>query len=280
MLVTSLTTMLAFAVNGLSPLLATSSFGVFAAVLVVVDYISVITFFPTVVVFYHLHFEHITRRFVGFCIPRRKESDKNQIANRTCITQGSDTKEEECINDPTHISNSSSVAYLLEIPESKELTGDVNISRTDESLPESLTKSDIDEKKVFKTICAESFARPVHEQNLCASSSPQTTQNDVRGLDHLPDTSDRNNSSHVRTVVENTTTEKSPTLLVIFFSVYYFRFVTHKVIRWVVLAVFLGVLVTFCFFASRLQRDSEQVSEQLMRSPNPTSQVRLFSINF
>ncbi|XP_064600617.1 protein dispatched homolog 3-like [Liolophura sinensis] len=54
MLATSLTTMAAFLVSGLSPLLAVSTFGIFSGLLVLVNYISVITFFPTVVVVYSL----------------------------------------------------------------------------------------------------------------------------------------------------------------------------------------------------------------------------------
>ncbi|XP_076464766.1 protein dispatched homolog 1-like [Babylonia areolata] len=57
MLVTSLTTMAAFLSNAVSPLLATRSFGCFAAILVVINYLSVVTFFPTIIIFYHLHFE-------------------------------------------------------------------------------------------------------------------------------------------------------------------------------------------------------------------------------
>ena len=68
MLVTSLTTMVAFATSALSPLLAVKSFGVFSAVLVIIDYISVVTFFPTIVVIYHLHFEDKCRwHFIRCC---------------------------------------------------------------------------------------------------------------------------------------------------------------------------------------------------------------------
>jgi hypothetical protein len=49
MFVTSLTTAVAFAASALTPLLATKSFGVFAAILVFYNYFSVIIFFPTVV---------------------------------------------------------------------------------------------------------------------------------------------------------------------------------------------------------------------------------------
>ena len=57
MFVTSLTTMIAFFANTLSPLLSVSTFGLFSGLLVFVNYISVITYFPTVVLLYHLKWE-------------------------------------------------------------------------------------------------------------------------------------------------------------------------------------------------------------------------------
>ena len=53
-LVTSFTTMMAFISNLQSPLLAISSFGLFAAILIAVNYISVVVFFPAVVILHHI----------------------------------------------------------------------------------------------------------------------------------------------------------------------------------------------------------------------------------
>ncbi|XP_033101171.1 protein dispatched homolog 3-like [Anneissia japonica] len=57
MFVTSLTTGLAFLTNYLSPFLSISSFGIFSALVIFVNYLSVIIFFPTVVITYHLWWE-------------------------------------------------------------------------------------------------------------------------------------------------------------------------------------------------------------------------------
>ncbi|XP_070181353.1 protein dispatched homolog 1-like isoform X2 [Littorina saxatilis] len=59
-LYTSLTTMAAFLSNALSPLIAIQSFGLFSGILVFVNYMSVVIFFPTVIVMNHNHFEHWT----------------------------------------------------------------------------------------------------------------------------------------------------------------------------------------------------------------------------
>ena len=53
-LITSFTTMMAFLSNVPSPLLAISSFGLFAAILVIINYLSVILFFPTVIILHNV----------------------------------------------------------------------------------------------------------------------------------------------------------------------------------------------------------------------------------
>ncbi len=57
MLFTSITTAIAFFVSASSPFLGIYSFGVFSGVLIIVNYCSVITFLPCVVLMYHKHFE-------------------------------------------------------------------------------------------------------------------------------------------------------------------------------------------------------------------------------
>lgn len=72
MFFTSLTTSVAFFSNSLSPLLATRSFGVFSGIVIIVNYLSVILYFPTVVIMYHTKFEKWTWPCLRFCIKRCK----------------------------------------------------------------------------------------------------------------------------------------------------------------------------------------------------------------
>ena len=58
MFITSFTTMVAFISNVFSPLLGVSSFGTFSALLVFVNYCSVIIFFPTVVITHELYWKN------------------------------------------------------------------------------------------------------------------------------------------------------------------------------------------------------------------------------
>ena len=71
MLYTSLTTAVAFAVSASSPMLAISSFGLFSALLILVNYMSIIIFFPTVVVTYHVYWEKYK---CCCCCPRGESS--------------------------------------------------------------------------------------------------------------------------------------------------------------------------------------------------------------
>ena len=57
MFFTSITTATAFIVSATSPFLGISSFGVFSGVLILVNYLSVIIFVPTVIVTYHVWWE-------------------------------------------------------------------------------------------------------------------------------------------------------------------------------------------------------------------------------
>ena len=77
MFFTSLTTAIAFIVSATSPFLAVSTFGVFAGILVAVNYLSVVIFFPTVIVTYHLYFE----RFRCCCCCPRGDRAVDSDAN-------------------------------------------------------------------------------------------------------------------------------------------------------------------------------------------------------
>ena len=69
MFFTSLTTAVAFGASGLSPLLPIQTFSVFTAILVAVNYFSVIIYFPTVVIMHHLYYENNSI----VCLPNDKK---------------------------------------------------------------------------------------------------------------------------------------------------------------------------------------------------------------
>ena len=80
MLFTSLTTAVAFFVSAASPFLGISSFGVFSGILIFVNYISVIIFFPCVVLIYHRYFEKYR---CCCCCPRTVPTDGEEPIQST-----------------------------------------------------------------------------------------------------------------------------------------------------------------------------------------------------
>ena len=66
MFFTSATTMSAFLSGGLSPILPLGSFGIFTGILVAVNYISVIVFFPTVIYTHHIMFNKYPKSAYNF----------------------------------------------------------------------------------------------------------------------------------------------------------------------------------------------------------------------
>lgn len=73
MFVTSVTTAAAFFINSGSPILAMSSFGTFAGVTVIVNYLSIILFYPSAVVVWHLKWER-----TGCCCARSHDAPKRE----------------------------------------------------------------------------------------------------------------------------------------------------------------------------------------------------------
>ena len=61
--VTSCTTMVAFLVSGLSPLLPVRTFGIFAGVLVGINYLWVIIYFPVIILLHHFKFKDMWHKF-------------------------------------------------------------------------------------------------------------------------------------------------------------------------------------------------------------------------
>ncbi|XP_033125748.1 protein dispatched homolog 3-like [Anneissia japonica] len=70
MLVTSLTTASAFFVNFFSPFFCTSSFGLFSSLMIVANYLSVIIYFPTVLITYHTYWKDCRCCCCACCYPK------------------------------------------------------------------------------------------------------------------------------------------------------------------------------------------------------------------
>lgn len=83
MFITSITTMVAFTTSVFSPLLGVSTFGIFSALLVFVNFCSVVTFFPTVVVTYELYWKDWHWNCISVSGWTEKDSRENRMEIET-----------------------------------------------------------------------------------------------------------------------------------------------------------------------------------------------------
>lgn len=218
MLITSLTTMTAFFANGLSPLLATSSFGIFAGTLIVINYISVIIFFPTVVAIYHVQFESFEWPCCCCC------------NNRSTVSPNDTTKTKAFVIKVKPVVDNNEKVFMVK---DKANTTDSNIQEIAMNAPSG---------KELKSL-----------NNQAHTSNFNTDDVIVLGAQ----TSNKIDVSNQQTESGYT---KDKSLMVVFFRDKYFRFVTHKVIRWFLLCIFLAVVIFFAYNASKLEPDDEDVS--------------------
>ncbi|KAL4238405.1 hypothetical protein ACF0H5_003114 [Mactra antiquata] len=250
MLFTSTTTSVAFFASAISPLLATRSFGVFSGLVIIVNYLSVILYFPTVVIMYHTKFEKfkwpcivfIKSKLGHFCSKCKKDNSETTEAS----THKHESRGSETVTKPTFSQN-----------------GDLFRKITP---PPLVSKSEKDATNVSIVNNRNSFTTHIKIEN----SNPYASSNKGQEADYAymndvyePDADE--NVQQPQVITEATTNvqstvpkkRKKKSLMVRFFRDKYSRFVTHKIIRWVILAVMLVVLIFFTVQASKLEPDNE-----------------------
>lgn len=231
MFFTSLTTTVAFFASAFSPLLATKSFGVFAGLLVIVNYISVVVYFPTVVIIHHIYFKNC--KWPCFSII------------------------------PTHFLPSLSKCTRKEKP---ELKPEVAIVPNNEKLFED--NSAIGTKgnkynvvgKLNPTFKSEEDEYGFLPFNVTPSGGTNcdtnTTSTSAASVDQSSVTSEET-SNISSTAAIHTTKEKKA--LVRFFKDYYFYVVTHWIAKWIIVIILSVNVVFFAICITKLETDNEQV---------------------
>ncbi|XP_064642212.1 uncharacterized protein LOC135496681 [Lineus longissimus] len=232
MFATSLTTMMAFFVSAFSPLFMVKTFGLFTGLLILMNYLSVITFIPTVVVIYHLKFEQncclccscaVTkvapeRLIVSYGEPCQTTSNSDQTSSQS--RQTGETEQRSSHLNQVKVSHSK---QKTSHPEDQS----VNINETKK-------KSTVDDiKEVLKdrlqclcTICG----RHCHKQTKSATEYQQH---------NMPREQKRKN------------------ILIRFFRGPYYKLITHKVARWIILVLFLGLVISSIYFCTQIRPDEE-----------------------
>ncbi|XP_076080756.1 protein dispatched homolog 1-like [Mytilus galloprovincialis] len=219
MLITSITTAVAFTASALSPLLATKSFGVFAAILVIYNYLSVIIFFPTVVMVYHIKYEDWTWP----CCRCRKKGDNCKIENDQRTNSMSKVVPEN--------------VYTVQSNDTKD--------------PSSPIKGDFVRPSVrLSPIKAKELSDKSKIENGYTTRSVSEYDNDIN---KPMTTKQKLNSPCIPKAKQK---EKK---LVVFFRDHYWRFITSKWTRFALLPVFIATVCVFGYYASTLEPDNENL---------------------
>ena len=234
MFFTSITTAVAFLCSAISPLLAVKSFGLFAAIAVMVNYLTVIIFFPTVVIMYHLYFEN----WEWPCFKIFRNSNTTSGRNRH---SGSRT------NCDIGIASTSSEQNNVQTSKYAFENNGMQYSNID-NIGYPIKYSNINGK--FQSII----------YVVSNSYANQEFEKERRNVNPTGDKTSKKAKS--KSIIDNCHTVKKsePSILVNFFKSYYFEFATHKYIRWIYLVLFVALVVAFSFQATKLESDTENVS--------------------
>ena len=169
-----------------------NSFGLFSGIVIFINYLSIITFFPCVVIVYHNKWENWTWPCFRVC--------ENVKLCQKCEGSKSEEDEEDDV-----------VA--------------VDMPAIDEDNAEVTTK---DEKGNHTTVISKKILKKKRKPN---SDSGESMSSD-----------------------------KKPNLIIRFFSGPFYNMVTDKIIRWVILVIYVAVIVFFAYAASQIKPQSDPVS--------------------
>ena len=113
MFFTSFTTMMAFLVGGISPVLPLGSFGIFTGILIGVNYASVIIFFPNVLITHHKYFKN---RCCPCCISCYSKDSRHDVKHKSEPKLGSSYKmdnRQETLSQSESNPNTSKKRHLM-----------------------------------------------------------------------------------------------------------------------------------------------------------------------
>lgn len=273
MLFTSLTTAVAFLSSAITPLLATRSFGLFSATVVIVNYLSVIIYLPTVVVMYHKYFEKTEWPCFLPCRKIGRNCSKNTAENKNNHSgESKDTPEHNeymYTNDafcPSVLDVNAdqgnnwrhlAAASKIEIKRpnlSGSLTGPVANDNTGGFRLYSTGKGNEREPVPNGNYSCGGPMR--HKLSFGSKSNIDNSLNSNQKMD--PSFISSSQRQYHQPSSRDALRAEKKSLPVRFFTNYYFRFVTNRFTRWLVILVIAGLLGFFVYQASRIDVDSDK----------------------
>ncbi|ELU03862.1 hypothetical protein CAPTEDRAFT_209557 [Capitella teleta] len=248
MFFTSLTTGTAFIISAFSPFLAINSFGLFCGLLILVNYISVIVFFPSVVVMYHLYFE----KFKCCCccpvansVVHNSQSNGAGSENQAYVDEtGAAVPEVSYHNGSTGQNGQVFIvqaAHDHDSPNLPSVEERVVLNATDEG------PSILNEKRVVLNQVEEPKVAYDNPPQYVGSEKAPLPQNPVVAM---PENYKNRESGHQKLSEKN--------FVIRFMAGPFFTFITHKIARWVILACMAVLTCIFIYFCSQLRVNEEQ----------------------
>ena len=207
--VTSVTTMAAFLVSGMSPLLPVASFGIFSGILVGVNYICDLVYFPTAIILYSEKIRPKTTKF------------RQWIWDKLCCVDGLKCKRERPEDSPENQSVQSSIS-----------------AHSNSFLCSPRKSAAEDSRRLFPKVWSTS-------QGFDLLQNPKTSTVDKTKLSPKAN-ADRKEFEERMVVVR-------------FLRHSFFNFISLRIVRIVLVFLFVGSSAFFIYSATNLEPDSKQV---------------------
>lgn len=258
MLFTSITTAVAFFASAISPLLATRSFGVFSGLVIAVNYISVIVYFPAVVIMYHTKFEKFKWPCITFCKRKVRE-------NCTCCQKAPEKPPVQGFRERNEYDAVRNAKFKDPDLGLVHRTGPQVVHSCEKETDGSVQVSVRENRQSFVTHISINNPEPLKQDEVLHVKAAHENGNvneafDPQEADDTPPKRDLESNGMQGTKSTEKTSPKKPkekSFMVLFFRNKYSAFVTHKIFRWVILVVMATVLIVFSVQASKLEPDNE-----------------------
>ena len=231
MFITSLTTVIAFFASSFSPLLPAKTFGVFAGLLVIVNYISVIIFFPTVVIMYHIYFAQFKWPCLSCCPVRKRQSEDQNTPSDNTVSNG------------TRSPCEASLSCTAQSGSTDGLDGHTNKAFVlDKDMEYGFIPADQDDGPLTYTFIDDVKRADIESMN-----------------NHNIVTRDAVTYAEICVDLKAKPKEHEKKRLVRFFRDYFYRLVTQRIAKWIIMVALLLIVAGLSYSAATLEPDNEQV---------------------
>lgn len=260
MLFTSLTTAMAFIISAFSPFLTINSFGLFSGLLILVNYASVIIFFPVVVVNYHLSWEQYK---CCCCCPKRgtsiRHADSQGATNLAYINENN-SGVEAVSGQEVIVQNGVATPVDNHIMVLNHADASDGVTPVEQGTP----ALDLEKKVVLNAVENGGFnhVNGIQKEvlNQPSETKPHPLPDDevvvLNAVGH-------EGGAPPPDVVPQTDTkgiESRRNFVVRFMAGPFFRFITHRIVKWVVVFFFFIVIILVAWSCSYVRVNEEQVS--------------------